>query len=147
MATTVPSPFASAATSAPATPSPLDDPELIQLATEYRKLRPTPGHFGGGDWSDAVDQWQGRKHKLMLALAARLSEVNANRDQLVELLGAPDHVVTEDDDLWPLITSEAGESGNSDTYFVYEWRGSHDFLYFISHDGTVTGSGWWHAGE
>lgn len=83
----------------------------------------------------------------MLALAARLSEVDTERDQLADLLGAPDHVVTEDDDLWPLITSVANESGSADAFLVYEWRGSHDFLYFTSHDGTITGSGWWYAGE
>jgi len=30
---------------------------------------------------------------------------------------------------------------------VYEWRGSHDFLFFEADGDRVTRSGWWFAGE
>jgi hypothetical protein len=28
---------------------------------------------------------------------------------------------------------------------IYEWRADHDFLYLVSQDQVIVGSGWWNA--
>jgi hypothetical protein len=129
------------------TSSPIDD-ELKQLATAFSSLRATPGHFDGGEWNNDVDQWQGRKHTLMLELASRLGTGDTSRSTLTDLLGPPDHIVKGGDPLLDLIqTVPAYQTAVADEYLVYEWRGTHDFLFFVGQDGRITAADWWYAGE
>ena len=130
------------------TPTPTEE-ALLQLAEAFQTLRSIPGHFGGGPWHDDVDQWQGRKHQLMLALADELGSGAYGRSQLTTLLGPADHVVTGGDPLFEMIQSlpEYETLIASEVFLVYEWRGTHDFLFFAITNDHVTGSGWWYAGE
>jgi hypothetical protein len=129
--------------------SPVDD-DLKRLAAEFRSLRAIPGQFGGGEWNDAVDRWGGRKHTLMIDLGSRLGAGDFDKDQIVQLLGAPDRVARAGDDLYDLISSLPGRElspAASTEYLVYYWRGAHDFLFFEYRDSSVAGSDWWYAGE
>lgn len=127
---------------------PVDD-NLRQLADEFRSVSATPGHFGGGPSNDDVDQWQGRKHQLMLELGSRLGDGDFNREQLVDLLGPADHVVTTGDPLMPTIASlpNFDTYAAADAFLVYEWRGTHDFLFFVLQGDLIVGSDWWYAYE
>lgn len=128
---------------------PVDD-EIVLLAAEFRELRSVSGHFDGGEWNDEVDQWMGRKHTLMLELGSRLSAGDYGRDDLVQLLGPPDHVVDEGDPLSDLIGSLPGYETafpGPAQFLVYEWRGTHDFLFFTSQNDRITASEWWYAQE
>jgi len=125
-------------------------PEIEELIETYLTLRPVLGQFNGGTWNEAVDSWVGRKHTAMLELAAALSGRDFSCTQLTQLLQQPDHTVQGGDPLHDLIqTLPAYDTGpEEDTNFlVYEWRGTHDFLFFVCEDGRITGSDWWYAGE
>ena len=50
----------------PATVDPMED-----MADEFKRLRAIEGHFDGGAWNDDVDEWMGRKHRLMIELGDR----------------------------------------------------------------------------
>lgn len=131
-------------------PTPPFDQELTRLADEFQTLRAISGQFGGGEWHDDVDQWQGRKHQVMLALEEALGAGKYDCSQLTTLLGPADHVVIEGDTLFiNHIQSlpEYNTFATSDVFLVYEWRGTHDFLFFAIQNDQVTASGWWHAGE
>jgi hypothetical protein len=138
-------------TLSPSLPSPTPPfaDDLIQLANEYKALRDIPGQFGGGEWVAEVDQWQGSKHQAMLTLGEQLGDGEYGRSQLTTLLGPADHVVSGGDALFELIQSlpEYETFAQSDEFLVYEWRGTHDFLFFAIQQERIIGSGWWHAGE
>ena len=120
------------------------------IASEFRKIRKIKGHFDGGAWNDAVDQWMGRKHRLMIELGSRLSEGKYKKDDIITQLGQPDRIAGKGKDLFKLILCQQRyESSAADSYefLVYYWRGKHDFLFFTCKDRTIVQSGWWYAGE
>lgn len=125
------------------------DTELDQLAQAYLALRDIPGHFDGADPNPVVDQWQGEKHRLMLELGSRLGTGEYGRSELVALLGPPDHIVAAGDSLYKNIESLPSFQtfADSEAFLIYEWRGTHDFLFFAVQNGRVVGSDWWYAGE
>jgi hypothetical protein len=148
----IPSPISPTLQSTPTqqpTSTPKFDPALSQLAEEFRALRSVPGQFSGGEWQVEVDQWQGQKHRLMLELALQLGDGSYSRGQIINLLGPPDHQVASGDPLFTQIQTVPNfEQFSSDgEFFVYEWRGTHDFLFFALEGDQLIGSDWWYAGE
>ena len=133
----------------PPTPVPIEGP-IREQADEFKRLREIEGHFSGGAWNDAVDQWMGRKHALMIELGDVLGERAYGRAQIIDMLGDPDAIAREGDALYEQIRNR-GEferpAGGGYEFLVYHWRGEHDFLYLIVREETVLGAGWWYAGE
>jgi hypothetical protein len=137
-------------TAANPTPTISVDAETRELIAEYLTLRPVPGQFTGGNWNEDVDLWQGRKHTAMLKLGTRLGTGDFSCSQLTQLMQQPDHTVQGGDSLHDLIlTLPTYEPSQNEAaqFLVYEWRGTHDFLFFVCEDGRITGSDWWYAGE
>ncbi len=131
-------------------PEPEIDAETKALAADFIALRSEMGQFNGGSWNEAVDQWQGRKHTTMMALGDRLGNGRFSCSQLTDLLHPPDHTVQGGDPLYELIqTTPIFEAIQDETaqFLVYEWRGTHDFLFFVCEDGRITAADWWYAGE
>jgi hypothetical protein len=128
---------------------PTGDP-IEDVAAEFRGLRTVQGHFDGGDWNDDVDKWMGRKHQLMIQLGTHLGSGAYGKGKVVRLLGSPDRTASPGDDLFDLVDSlpefERPTTGPYE-FLIYYWRGTHDFLYFISQGETILNSGWWYAGE
>ena len=119
------------------------------LAAEFKNLRAIKGHFDGGDWNDDVDKWMGHKHQVMIELGLHLGTGEYDNTKVIRLLGSPDLIAREGDDLfrWVSDLPEFEELTGSYELLIYTWRGTHDFLYFVSQDEVVVGSGWWYAGE
>jgi hypothetical protein len=137
--------------SAPGTPVETDTEEPIQeLADEFRSLRAIEGHFDGSVWNDDVDQWMGRKHRLMVELGDRLGGGATSKTQVIHLLAAPDAIAQEGDALYGLIADrpefERPVNGVYE-FSIYYWRGEHDFLYLTAQGERILGAGWWYAGE
>jgi len=107
------------------------------LAREWAELRHLKGHFQGGSWSEDADSWKGRKHQVLAELGEILGKPGTPETRIRELLGHPDR--TEH-------TCLVQAPADSDV-LIYEWRGMHDFLYFVCQEGRVVKSGWWMAGE
>lgn len=118
---------------------------LTGLAAEYRTLRLQSGHFSGGEWNDAVDRFGGRKHVVMTRLGELLGDGKHTRAEVVTLMGAPDEVLKPGDMMYPHAYS--GGDARVRELLVYQWRGGHDFLYFMSDGERVLGHGWWAALE
>ena len=123
---------------------------IEKLTAEFKKIRKIKGHFDGGKWNPEVDQWMGRKHKLMIELGTRLSNGKYHKSDINNLLGQPDQIVKKGHDLFELITGQPGyDSLTTDAYefLVYYWRGKHDFLFLTCQNNAYVNSGWWYAGE
>ena len=100
---------------------------LKSLGQEYQELRKQKGHFtGGGEWNNAVDRWDGRKHQVMGELGELLS-TGESTERLLSVMGEPD--------------------ARDGSHWVYYWRGRHDYLFFDCKDGKIVKSDWWMAGE
>jgi hypothetical protein len=140
----------SSTTIANSTPTIPVDPETRKLIEEYLMLRLVQGQFTGGNWNEDVDLWMGRKHTAMLELGTMLSTSDFSCPQLIELLQQPDHTVQGGDPLHDLIQTLPAYATLQDEatqFLVYEWRGTHDFLFFVCEDGRITAADWWYAGE
>jgi hypothetical protein len=127
---------------------PADDLETI--APEFRSLRKRAGHFSGAAWNDAVDRWMGRKHRLMRQIGLLLARGGYDQSETMALLGTPDEIVLEGDPLFDLITRLPGYSPaqvGGDAFWVYYWRGRHDFLFLHCRNDAIVAADWWYAGE
>jgi len=128
----------------------LSQASLKQKAAHFRRLRTIPGHFEGGIWNDDIDQWMGRKHKLMLELGSHLGRGEYHKADIIRLLNPPDHIARKGDHLYDLIISLPGYDAlptASYEFLVYYWRGMHDFLFFTCKEAIVIGSDWWYGGD
>lgn len=123
---------------------------LPELASEFRQWRAIKGHFEGGSWRQDVDGWTGRKHRIMEALRQAIDARNLMRSQLVEHMGTADNILRSEDPLYSEIVRNGqpcGHKNSSVEILLYAWRGSHDWLYFVTLGEAICHSGWWHAGE
>ncbi|MCE9523877.1 MAG: hypothetical protein K8S25_15780 [Alphaproteobacteria bacterium] len=122
-----------------------EHPAIEDLAAEFRALRVQRGHFSGGDWNDALDKFDGRKHRVMLGLSQALGYGKHSRAEIVALMGEPDQILVRGD--WLFAEAYSGDNPRVRELLVYHWRGGHDFLYFVSDRTQVLASGWWAALE
>ena len=123
--------------------------ELLQTAQEFRRLRQIKGHFKGGTWDKEVDSAQGAKGHLMGELGQALGKGDSTEERVLELMGPPDDVVKPGSLTWHMIRSvHSGQTRLGTHALLYEWRGRHDFLFFMCDDrGRVMHSDWWAALE
>lgn len=117
-------------------------------AVEWAQLRQQRGHFDGAPWNQDLDAWQGRKHRLMEALAERLLAQRPDRAGVLALMGEPDRragAPGEEYADWLRRTEWRGEPGTQ--LWSYHWRGHHDQL-LVAFDGArVSAVGWLYAWE
>jgi len=123
---------------------------LGQIAEAFRALRTIRGHFNGGTWNDEVDQWMGRKHRLLLQLSTLVSGGKYSKSEIIQLLNPPDRIVQKGDYLYDQITALRDDSVldlSTEEYLIYYWRGTHDYLFFTCKNNMIVSADWWHAGE
>jgi hypothetical protein len=123
-----------------ALPAPADP--MHDQAAEFHRLRQIKGHFQGGpEWIPDVDSWGGKKHQAMNRLQKALGPGTPEADVL-KLLEAPDETAKPGSLKWAFVRPRQGDS-----MLIYQWRGGHDFLYFLIEKKTVIQADWWMAGE
>lgn len=128
----------------PSPQAPLPNARLRANATAFRALRQTRGHFAGETWNPDVDAWNGRKHRVMNALAEALGDGTHTANEVVALLGPPDEVLGPDSHYWQ---HDRAIPSNASRLLAYHWRGRHDFLYFICVGNRVIAARWFMALE
>ena len=110
--------------------------EAAARAQEWRQLRLLRGHFDGAPWNESVDRWQGRKHQLMQAWAARLLSRQANESELRRALGSPDKLLRPQDPAYAAtaaavrpdaepasaaLRKQSGARASLPALWVYQW--------------------------
>ena len=131
--------------------------EAADRAQEWRHLRTVRGHFEGGSWNEPVDRWQGRKHRLMQAWAARLLTRRASESELLRTLGQPDSLLRPADPAYASAAAalradaegaaQPAALASRPELWLYNWRGSHDQLVLGVQGGHLRATGWLHAHE
>ncbi|MEM7277239.1 MAG: hypothetical protein AAF385_03860 [Pseudomonadota bacterium] len=114
---------------------------------EYRELRKIQGHFAGGDWNDAVDKFDGRKHRLMKSLGIAAEQESWSAAELRARLGSPDLEPGTDGTLQQLLDSALSGDDTGAAIAAYFWRGNHDVLIFYQNSNGALAHAWWYAGE
>ncbi|KAL1916249.1 uncharacterized protein VTP21DRAFT_5866 [Calcarisporiella thermophila] len=141
-------------------PSSMSDQELKTQGLELQSLRQKKGHYQGATFDQEIDGFQGRKHRLMVALGEALGKPGTPAQKVIETMGKPDQLTPSlDEQAAPTVAVMPGPvvpSGTSTQstepnfyYLVYEWRGKHDYLWFQVDSKTenVLSSGWYNAFE
>lgn len=118
---------------------------VADLAVEFRLLRQQQGHFSGGAWNDDVDRWDGRKHRVMVALGEALGDGKHSRAEILAMMGEPDHVLKPGQRMFGIAYD--GNDPRVRELLVYQWRGMRDFLFFTSDGKRVFAADWWMALE
>jgi len=118
---------------------------LEKTAQEYREMRkisPSPSN-----------EFTQRKADVMDELRQCLEAGKVDRKRIIQLMGAPDHVARKGSDLyqWALHSLKFSETPRglekAKDALIYEWRGLHDFMFFITDGKQPMISGWWMAME
>lgn len=144
---------------------------LSALSSLWGTLRTQPSHFsiGGGDYDSNLDGFKGQKFAILKELGAVLSVPSTPAVRVLEFLGQPDTMTRASPENGLLSTSEhpvsietmpgpvvgqgsdALSASQESMYWVYYWRGPHDFLWFkiggVPDKEVVLDSGFYHALE
>lgn len=123
---------------------------LEEAGLKFRELRKVKGHFNGGTWNPIVDKWMGRKHELMIHIAGSIKKKSTSESELESLLGGPDNRLASGDFFLRLIKTLPDYQRflrDKCAVLVYQWRGNHDVLFFVSQAGSIVEMAWWYAGE
>ena len=85
----------------------------------------------------------------MQRLGELLGNSNYTSDALFNLLGPPDTIAHKGDEYFQLVDTPASKINIpvEAEILIYDWRGKHDFLYFVAYKKHIIGSDWWLAGE
>ncbi len=114
---------------------------------EFRELREVRGHFAGGDWNEAVDKFDGRKHRLMKTLGIAAEQESWSVAELHLRLGSPDLEPDTDRTLQNRLDSALGGKDKGEAIAAYFWRGNRDVLVFYRNSNGALAHAWWYAGE
>jgi len=116
---------------------------LEQMKSQYMELRESHGHFDGKPWNADVDLWSGKKHLIMRALSHWLETEAADKQQVLEVMGQPDTMITAGVEGF----DELPEEVKKGEVLIYFWRSRHDYLYFSCREAMPCNANWWHAYE
>lgn len=123
-------------------------PSEQRMAEEFLALRQIKGHFQGGEWNDAVDKWQGDKHRLLQQALAVILQGDYGSQQLRALLGEPDRVWSKAAPGYAQILEQTEWQGApSGELWAYYWRGEHDQLIIAVEQDRAGAGGWLLAWE
>jgi len=125
------------------TDSLVTQPTEQALSRDFQSLRKITGHFGGGEWNEQVDKWQGKKHQTMQQLLAQVVEGQYPAGKVAALMGEPDEVWRQSsDDYAQLVRMTEWQGQPEGELWAYHWRGRHDQLVFAFKEGKLTAAGW-----
>jgi hypothetical protein len=128
---------------------------VSDLAREYRELRAKRRQLPPGVRLKELDDSGGRLEQTLSALGEALGRPPHTSKEIVKSLGAPD-AIRNDREMTRFLGIYERERRKSASelkprhdrkYFIYFWRGWHDFLFFISEGGVIVDHGWWFAYE
>ncbi|KAG0262383.1 hypothetical protein DFQ27_002365 [Actinomortierella ambigua] len=94
-------------------------PEIKTSGLEFQQLREVKGHWDGAEYNPDVDAYNGKKHQLMKTLGEHFGKFGTLSGDITAVMGRPDEIKKKLDHL-PV----------QGRFFVYKWRGNHDYLWF-----------------
>ncbi|KAK3827800.1 MAG: hypothetical protein J3Q66DRAFT_275004 [Benniella sp.] len=133
--------------------------EYVSLGASLQELRQQKGHWDGGEPNPAIDNFNGEKHQALQKLGEYFGKPGTPAAKILQTMGEPDEIKQSMDEAFqaslmpgPVIsnaTTTTQDAGSQIMYFVYKWRGNHDYLWFKidAQKEEVIESSWYHAYE
>lgn len=131
------------------------DKKVVALINQYKELRERRRHLPDGAYDKDLRDHGGKLHRVLESLGTALGHLPSTRKIIVGCLGEPD-AIRNDIQMARYLgiyereqkkTKGEPRAKRDREYLVYEWRGGHDFMFFISEDGLIVDHGWWFAYE
>jgi hypothetical protein len=124
---------------------------LEAASSTYLRLKNEHGHWHNQPHNPAIDNFEGERHQAMKELQQQLGQTGTSADEIQRLMGPPTKILNEPD----MVLNHEFLRTNADYQYpanakiwIYEWRGGHDYVYFvISKDNKVVQSDWYNAWE
>ncbi|CAF2524185.1 unnamed protein product [Rotaria sp. Silwood2] len=120
-------------------------------SSTYLRLKNERGHWHSQPHNPTIDNFNGERHQAMIELQKHLGQPNTSADEIQRLMGTPTKILDKPD---LVLEHEFRRTNDNYTYpsdakiWIYEWRGNHDYVYFvISKDNKVIQSDWYYAYE
>jgi hypothetical protein len=125
------------------------DSTLTALAAQYQTLWARQKALPQGEFDKELRGSGGQLEKVLTELGQRLGKSKYTEQDIVRIMGEPDARKTAGEFLPPSIDHRAprGVIEKDKTILIYFWRGWHDYLFFVSQRGKITGAYWYLAGE
>lgn len=120
-------------------------------SSAYLRLKDERGHWNSQAHNPAIDNFEGERHQSMKELQKHLGQSGTSGDDIQRLMGPPSKILDQPD---LVLNHEFQRTNNNYTFpndakiWIYEWRGNHDYVYFVvSNANKVIQSDWYHAYE
>ena len=124
---------------------------LAVASNNYLRLKDHLGHFHNQERRPSIDDHHGDRHHAMIDLQEHLGQSRTTTHEIEHLMGTPTKVLDHPDEilLAELKRNHADYQYPPDAkIWIYEWRGNHDYVYFIiSKDKKVIQSAWYYSFE
>jgi hypothetical protein len=131
------------------------DEKVLTLISQYKELRERRRHLPDGAYDKDLRNYGGKLHRVLQSLGTELGHPPYTRKIIVGCLGEPD-AIRNDIQMTPYLgihereqkkTKREPRAKQDREYLIYEWRGGHDFMFFINEDALIVDHGWWFAYE
>jgi hypothetical protein len=131
------------------------DKKVVALINQYKELRERRRHLPDGAYDKDLRDHGGQLHRVLQSLGTELGHPPHTKKIIVGCLGEPD-AIRNDIQMARYLgiyererrkTRREPRAKRDREYLVYEWRGGHDFMFFINEDGLIVDHGWWFAYE
>ena len=120
-------------------------------SSTYLRLKNERGHWHNQSYNPAIDEFNGERHQAMLELQKHLGKIGTSADEIQRLMGSPTKTLDEPDLILEYELNRMNytlTNANDTKIWIYEWRGDHDYIYFlISKENEVIRSDWFNAYE
>jgi hypothetical protein len=124
---------------------------LEASSSTYLRLKNERGHWHNQPHNPAIDNFDSDRHKAMVELQKHLGQTGTTADEIQRLMGPPTKTLDRPDLVLEhefKLTNDNYKYPNDTKIWIYEWRNTHDYVYFlISNDNKVVQSGWYNAYE
>lgn len=124
---------------------------LVVASNTYLRSKDHRGHWHNQGHRPSIDDHHGNRHRAMIELQEHLGQAGTTTEQIEHLMGTPTKILDQPDEtlLYELKrNNETYEYPSETKIWIYEWRGNHDYVYFlISKDKKVIQSAWYYSFE
>jgi hypothetical protein len=124
---------------------------LAAASSHYLRLKDHRGHWYNQPRRPSIDDHEGGRHRAMIDLQEHLGRAGTTTKEIDHLMGPPTKILDQPDQTlsYELKRNNENYEYPSDAkIWIYEWRGNHDYFYFvISKDNKVIQSAWYYSFE
>ena len=125
--------------------------DLEQSSSTYLRSKEERGHWHNQPHNPSIDNFNSERHQSMIELQKHLGKTGTSSDEIKRLMGEPTNILDKPDLVLNHEFTRTDESYTHPTdakIWIYEWRGNHDYVYFVvSNENKVIRSGWYNALE